>query len=464
MFEAAVYTRRRNELKKQVQNGLILFLGNDETPMNYPANPYHFRQDSSFLYFFGLDSPGLAGVIDLDEDRDIIFGDDVDVEDMIWMGYQPLLKQRAESVGVNHTDSLEKLEETVKAALNKGKTVHFLPPYRPENAMKLGDLLGFKPDRAKEHISEELVKAVVAQRSVKSSEEIEQIETALDASYEMHTTAMKMALPGVFEYEIAGVIEGIALSHGGPAAFPIILTVNGQILHNHDHSHKLEKGRLLVNDSGAESPMHYASDITRTIPVGGRFSEKQREIYQIVLDSQQAAIGSIQAGVKNKDIHLKAARVITEGLKQLDFMKGDPEEAVSQGAHALFMPHGLGHMMGLDVHDMEDLGEKYVGYDKSVQRSDQFGLAYLRLAKELKPGYVLTVEPGIYFIPALIDKWKAENKFRDFINYDKVESCRDFGGIRIEDDVLVTENGSRILGKKPIPKTVAEVETITGKG
>lgn len=464
MFDASVYTKRRNELKKEVKKGLILFLGNEETPMNYPANPYHFRQDSSFLYFFGLDFPGLAGVIDIDEDRDIIFGHDVDMEDVIWMGYQPLLKDRAEAVGVQKTKPLNELDETLKAALTKGKPIHFLPPYRPETALKMEQLLGIKAGHVNDYASEKLVKAVVSQRAVKSKEEIEQIEIALDASFEMHTTAMKMAIPGIFEYEIAGVIEGIALSHGGNSAFPIILTINGQILHNHDHSNKLEKGRLVVNDSGAESPMHYASDITRTFPVGGSFTEKQKDVYQIVLDAQNAAIDAVKPGVKNKDIHITSAEVIAAGLKQLNLMKGDVKEAVSKGAHALFMPHGLGHMMGLDVHDMEDVGENYVGYDKNVQRSDQFGLAYLRLARELKPGFVFTIEPGIYFIPALIDKWKNENKFNDFINYDQLETYRDFGGIRIEDDVLVTESGGRVLGRKPIPKTIEEVEAITGKG
>jgi Xaa-Pro aminopeptidase len=464
MFDASVYTKRRNQLKKQLKDGLVLFLGNEESPMNYPANPYHFRQDSSFLYFFGLDSPGLAGVIDIDEERDIIFGNDVEMEDVIWMGYQPLLKQRAEAIGVQETFPLDELGEMLKSAFAKGKSIHFLPPYRPETAMKLERLLGIKAGHVNDYASEVLVKAVVGQRSVKSPEEVEQIEIAMDASYDMHTTAMKMAIPGVFEYEIAGMIEGIALSHGGNIAFPVILSINGQILHNHDHSNKLEKGRLMVNDSGAESPMHYASDITRTTPVGGKFTEKQKDIYQIVLDSQLAAIDSVKPGVKNKDMHLKSSQVITEGLKQLGLMKGNVDEAVSQGAHALFMPHGLGHMMGLDVHDMEDVGENYVGYDQNIQRSDQFGLAYLRLARELKPGFVMTVEPGIYFIPALIDKWKNENKFREFIDYEKVNSYRDFGGIRIEDDVLVTESSGRILGRKPIPKTVKEVEAIAGTG
>ena len=461
MFDPSIYTQRRDRLKDQLQSGLILFLGNEESPMNYPANPYHFRQDSSYLYFFGLDFPSLAGVIDVDENRDIIFGNDVDIEDIIWMGFQPSMKERAEKVGVKETFPLAKLEETVQKAARQGKKVHFLPPYRPETELKLSRLLGISPDEVNKNASVELIKAVVAQRSVKIKEEVEEIEKAHAVTYEMHTTAMKMAKPGIYERDIAGRIEGIALSLGSSISFPIILTINGQILHNHYHGNMLEEGRLLVNDSGAESLLHYAADITRTIPVSGKFSQKQREIYEIVLSSQEAAIQSIRPDIKNRDIHLKTAKVIAEGLKGLEIMKGDTDEALQEGAHALFFPHGLGHQMGLDVHDMEDLGEDYVGYDEKTKRSDQFGIAYLRLAKELQPGYVMTVEPGIYFIPALIDKWKSEKKFTQFINYDKVEEYRDFGGVRIEDNVLVTEDGHRIIGKS-IPKIPEDIEKITG--
>jgi len=459
MFDPSIYTQRRDRLKDQLQSGLILFLGNEESPMNYPANPYHFRQDSSYLYFFGLDFPSLAGVIDVDENRDIIFGNDVDIEDIIWMGFQPSMKERAGKVGVKETFPLAKLEETVQKAAQQGKKVHFLPPYRPETELKLSRLLGISPDEVNKNASVELIKAVVAQRSVKIKEEVEEIEKAHAVTYEMHTTAMKMAKPGIYERDIAGRIEGIALSLGSSVSFPIILTINGQILHNHYHGNMLEEGRLLVNDSGAESLLHYAADITRTIPVSGKFSQKQREIYEIVLSSQEVAIQSIRPDIKNRDIHLKTAKVIAEGLKGLEIMKGNTDEAVQEGAHALFFPHGLGHQMGLDVHDMEDLGEDYVGYDEKTKRSDQFGIAYLRLAKELQPGYVVTVEPGIYFIPALIDKWKGEKKFTQFINYDKVEEYRDFGGVRIEDNVLVTEDGHRVIGKT-IPKTPEDIEKI----
>lgn len=459
MFNSSIYTQRRDRLKDQLQSGLILFLGNEESPMNYPANPYHFRQDSSYLYFFGLDFPSLAGVIDVDENRDIIFGNDVDIEDIIWMGFQSSMKERAEKVGVKETFSLDKLEETIQKATRQGKKVHFLPPYRPETELKLSRLLGISPDEVKKNASVELIKAVVAQRSIKIKEEVEEIEKAHAVTYEMHTTAMKMAKPGIYERDIAGRIEGIALSLGSSISFPIILTINGQILHNHYHGNMLEEGRLLVNDSGAESLLHYAADITRTIPVSGKFSQKQREIYEIVLSSQEAAIQSIRPDIKNRDIHLKTAKVIAEGLKGLEIMKGDTDEALQEGAHALFFPHGLGHQMGLDVHDMEDLGEDYVGYDEKTKRSDQFGIAYLRLAKELQPGYVVTVEPGIYFIPALIDKWKGEKKFTQFINYDKVEEYKDFGGVRIEDNVLVTEDGHRVIGKT-IPKIPEDIEKI----
>ncbi len=461
MFKPEIYTQRRGRLREQVESGLILLLGNEESPMNYPANTFHFRQDSTFLYFFGLDFPLLAGVIDVDEDRDIVFGDDVSLEDIIWMGYQPSLKERAMGAGVKEALPSNKLGEIIKQAVQKRKKVHFLPPYQPETKLKLTSLLDFDSEKIRDTASVELIKAVIEQRSIKIKEEIDEMERAHSAAYDMHTTAMRMAKPGVFEREIAGRIEGIALTAGGNIAFPVILTVNGQILHNHFHGNILKEGHLLVNDSGAESELHYASDITRTIPVGGKFTQKQKEVYEIVLRTQESSIQSIRPDIKYRDIHLKAAKVIASGLKDLDLMKGDVDEAVKKGAHALFFPHGLGHMIGLDVHDMENLGEDYVGYDEKTKRNDQFGIAYLRLAKELQSGHVLTVEPGIYFIPALIDKWKAEKKHTEFINYTKLEDYRDFGGIRIEDNVLVLEDGHRILGKS-IPKKVDDLEEIIG--
>ena len=463
MFDSKIYSERRARLKEQVGSGLLLFFGNEESPMNYPANPYHFRQDSSFLYFFGLDTPSLAAIVDVDDDKDVIYGNDVDIEDVIWMGHLPTLSERAALVGVSRTEPLAKLEETVKEAKKKGKTIHYLPPYRPETVHKIAQLVGIEHDSVKKYASKEFIKAVVAQRNVKIPEEIAQMELAHGVTYDMYKTAMKMAKHGIYEYEIVGAIEGIVAGSDCHVAFPIILTKNGQILHNHHHGNQLEDGNLLVIDSGSDSPMSYASDITRTIPVGGKFSEKQKQIYEIVLQAQETAIQNIKPGIMFKEIHLQSASVIAGGLKEFGLMKGDTVAAVQAGAHALFFPHGLGHMIGLDVHDMEDLGEDFVGYDNTVERSTQFGLAYLRLAKNLEPGYVVTVEPGIYFIPALIDQWAAENKFAEFIDYQKVEEYRDFGGIRIEDDILVTQEGSQVLGKH-IPKTVEDVEDITATG
>lgn len=457
MFDAKTYVQRRRRLAKDLGSGIVLFLGNDDCPMNYSANPFHFRQDSSFLYYFGLDSPGLGAVIDVEEGRDILFGDDIEIEDIIWMGFLPTLKDRAALVGVKDTRPMKSLVETLRDAAAKGRTIHFLPPYRAEHSLKIESLLGIPPVEAKAKISPAFVEAVIRQRSVKSDEEVAEMVTALKTTYKMYETAMRMAQPGVYEKDIVGRIDGLAIADAGATAFPTILTMDGQILHNHSHVHKLAKGRLLVVDAGAESPLHYAADITRTIPVGGSFSARQREVYEIVLAANENAIKSIKPGVMYKDIHLAAAKTIAVGLKGLGLMTGDMDEAVSRGAHALFFPHGLGHMIGLDVHDMENLGEKNVGYDKTVERSDQFGLAYLRMAKALQPGYILTVEPGCYFIPALIDKWKAEKKHLDFIAYDKLEQYLDFGGVRIEDDVLVTKDGHRVLGK-PIPKKADQVE------
>jgi Xaa-Pro aminopeptidase len=457
MFDKNVYIERRKQLKKQVNSGVILMLGNVESPMNYPGNTYPFRQDSSFLYFFGLDKPAFAGLIDVDEDKDYIYGDDFTIDDIIWMGPQPTVKDLAASVGVINTGTPAQLAEKVNDALSKGRKVHYQPPYRAENILKLEKLLGASTDNVKAGFSVELIKAVVAQREIKSDAEVKEIEKALIVSYDMYAVAMKMAKPGIYEREITGKIEGIVGSAGGLVSFPIILSINGETLHNHYHGNKLVKNKLLVIDSGSESPEHYASDITRTLPVGGMFTPEQKDIYQIVLDANTTAIAAMKPGIYNKEIHLNAAGVIARGLKDIGLMKGDMEAAVKEGAHALFFPHGLGHQIGLDVHDMEDLGENYVGYDDTIERSKQFGLAYLRMAKELKPGLVLTVEPGCYFIPALIDLWKAENKFADFIDYDKVETFKGFGGIRIEDDVLVTDDGHRLLGK-PIPKTVADIQ------
>lgn len=459
MFSPLVYSNRRNALKKHLNYGIAIFPANNESPMNYPANTYHYRQDSNFLYFFGLDKDGLVGLVDFESGDEILFGDDPGLDDIIWMGHLPDIKSLAEKVGIRNVQAAGKLTEYISDALDKGRQIHYLPPYRDDTLLALGKLLNTAPSQVKPGASMELIRGVVALRSVKQDEEIREIERAIDISYEMHTTAMRMAHPGIYEREIAGRIEGIALAHGSSVSFPIILSVEGQTLHNHHHGNLLEKGRMMVTDAGAETVLHYAGDITRTVPVGGEFSSRQKEIYEIVLAAEVTSIEMIRPGIPYRDIHLEAAKIIAGGLKDLGLMKGNVEEAVNAGAHALFFPHGLGHHMGLDVHDMEGLGEDNVGYDDEITRSSQFGTAYLRLGKRLQTGYVLTVEPGIYFIPVLIDKWRSEGQFRDYINYGRLDEYRDFGGIRIEDDILVTGSGHRLLGKT-IPKTIREVEDI----
>ncbi len=459
MFKSDVYLKRREALRKKMKSGLALFIGNSEAPMNYPANTYHFRQDSDFLYFFGLDLPGFAGLTDLDSGKDLIFGNDVDIDDIIWMGPQPTVKDLAIKCGVTATAPMARLEGTIRESLSKKRKIHFLPPYRGETRMILGSLLKENPCQMKTLASGDLIKAVISLRSIKEKVEIEEIEKAVDIAYEMHVTAMRMCKPGIKEQEIFGTIEGIALSKGGGTSFPVILSVNGQTLHNHSHGNILKRGRMMVTDAGAETNMHYASDITRTTPVGGKFSQRQKDIYEIVLKANTEAIKTIRPGLSNRDVHLKACKIIASEMKELGLMKGDVDAAVAAGAHALFMPHGLGHMMGLDVHDMEALGENSIGYNEEVKRSDQFGLAFLRFALPYKPGHVFTVEPGCYFIPELIEKWRSEGKFREFINYSKIENYMSIGGIRIEDNILVTEKGNKVLGK-PIPKTVKEIESI----
>lgn len=459
MFSKEIYTNRREALRKKIKSGLVLILGNPEASMNYPANTYRFRQDSNFLYFFGHNHPNLAGIIDIDEGKDILFGNDVDIDDIIWMGPQESIREKAAIIGIEHAEPFGRLSEYISQAISQGRWIHFPPPYRANNKLLLEKLTGIHPSRQKEHASVELIKAIVSLRSIKDEFEIAEIEKAANTGFDMHTTAMRMARPGTIEIEIAGVIEGLALSQGNGVSFPVILSIHGETLHNHDHSNTMNTGDLLLVDAGAASTMDYASDFTRTIPVGGKFSPKQRDIYEIVLKANQKAIEAIRPGIRYLDVHLLASEIIAKGLIDVGLMKGNAREAVEAGAHALFFPHGLGHMLGLDVHDMEDLGQIYVGYDDEVRPSSQFGTGFLRLGRRLQEGFVLTVEPGIYFIPALIELWKAERKFEEFINYNEVEKYLGFGGIRIEDDVLVTSTGYRLLGK-PIPKTVEEIESI----
>ena len=459
MFKSEVYIKRREELHKKLKTGIALFISNLEAPMNYPDNTYHFRQDSDFLYFFGIDLPGFVGLMDFDSGKDRIFGNDYVMDDIIWMGPQPTVKELALKCGISDTALMTKLMDAIKDVQLKKRKIHFLPPYRGETKMKLGALLKENPCQMKTLASVDLIKAVISMRSIKEKVEIEEIEKAEDIAYEMHVTAMRMCKQGVREQDIFGAIEGIALAKGAGTSFPIILSINGQTLHNHSHGNILTKGKMMVCDAGAETNLHYASDITRTTPVGGKFNDKQKDIYEIVLKANTEAIKVTRPGMSNRDLHFMACKIITTEMKNLGLMKGDVDEAVKEGAHALFMPHGLGHLMGLDVHDMEALGENFIGYNADVKRSEQFGTAFLRFALPYKPGHVFTVEPGCYFIPELIEKWKAEGKLKEFINYSKIDAYMSIGGIRIEDNVLITEKGHKVLGK-PIPKTIKEIESI----
>lgn len=456
MFAKETYIQRREAVKKAVGSGLLLFLGNEECGMNYEDNTYDFRQDSTFLYYFGLPYASLAAVINIDTDETIIFGDEISIDHIVWMGTQPTLKEKSERVGVQKTLPSKQLSEYLSAAAKQKQPIHYLPTYRAEHKLKLQEWLGLTP--SSQTPSVDFIKAVVNMRNYKSAEEVAEIEKACDITADMHIAAMKAVQVGMKEYEVAAVIAETAFAAGGRLSFPIIATVNGQILHNHYHGNTVKEGDMFLIDAGAETEMGYAGDMSSTIPAGKKFSPRQKDIYDIQVASHQASVDALRPGVYFKDVYNLSAKVICDGLKSLGLMKGDSEEAVQQGAHAMFFQCGLGHMMGLDVHDMENLGEVWVGYD-GEPKSTQFGRKSLRLARKLEPGFVLTIEPGVYFIPELIDMWKAEKKFADFINYDKLEEYRDFGGIRNEEDFLITETGARLLGKK-IPLTTDEVEAL----
>jgi len=457
MFERTTYVKRRNQLTKLIESGLLLLLGNEESPMNYRDNTYPFRQDSNFLYYTGLDRPGLALLIDVDEGKATLFGEAITVEHIVWMGPQPGLDEQAESSGIEQAVEYERLPEALRTARQAGRTIHYLPPYRHDAMIRLHQWLDVPLDSLAQGASRAFIKAVIAQRSYKTEEEVAEMERALTITGRMHVAAMKAARAGIREARLAGIVSGIAHGAGGQLAYPAIVTINGQTLHNHYHGNRLSAGRLVLGDFGAETDRHYAGDITRSFPVDGTFTERQKAVYEVVLRAQLAAIEALKPGERYLDVHLLAARIIAEGLREMGILKGAVDDAVGEGAHALFFPHGLGHMIGLDVHDMEDLGEDLVGYTAELPRSDQFGLRSLRLARTLEPGFVLTVEPGIYFIPELIRQWQAEGRHLDFINYDRVQDFIDFSGIRIEDNLLITADGYRLLGP-PIPKSVEEVE------
>ena len=458
MFSKDTYIRRRQELKKLVGKGVIILFGNNESPANYPANSYApMRQDSSFLYYFGQHRDGLVGVIDIDNDEEWLFGDDIDVEDIVWMGYTPSVADLAAEVGISKTAPMKDLAEMINSQwslLNK----HFLPPYRFDTKIQIMDLLGIHPNEQKKKASLALIQAVVKMRSTKEAQEIEAIERACDVGYAMHTTAQLLIRPGVTERFIGGQVDGIARSLAQGVSFATIFSQHGEIMHGNPSDAKLEAGRLALCDAGCELD-DYCSDNTRTMPVNGKFSQRQLEIYSIVEACHDYVLEVAKPGVKYMDVHFAVCRLMTERLKELGLMKGDTDAAVAAGAHAMFLPHGLGHMMGMDVHDMEGLGQIYVGFDEETRPNlEQFGTNCLRMGRKLEEGFVLTDEPGIYFIPALIDDWKASGHCKEFINFDKLATYKDFGGIRIEDDILITKDGCRFLGTKRIPYHPQELE------
>ncbi len=456
MFAKETYVQRRALLKKNVGSGLLLFLGNDEQGLNYEDNTFRYRQDSTFLYYFGLSFAGLSALIDIDEDKEIIFGDELTIDHIVWMGTQPTLHEKAASVGITETRSSAELSSYLHDAICKGQAIHYLPPYRAEHKLKLMDLLGIPV--ARQEASVPFIRAVVAQRNHKSAEEIAEIEKACDVTADMHITAMKVLRAGMYEYEVVAEMNHVAEKNNCELAFATIATINGQTLHNHYYGNLVKPGDMFLIDAGAELPSGYCGDMSSTIPADKTFTSRQRAVYEIQNAMHLESVKALRPGIPYMEVYELSARVMVEGMKALGLMKGNADDAVREGAHALFYPHGLGHMMGLDVHDMESLGEIWVGYD-GQPKSTQFGRKSQRLAIPLEPGFVHTVEPGIYFIPELIDLWRSEKKFTDFINYDKVEEYRHFGGIRNEENYLITTTGARRLGKK-IPLTPEEVEAL----
>ena len=459
MFQQNVYINRRTELKQLLKSGIVILFGNNESPCNYPNNGYYpFRQDSSFLYYFGQRRDGLVGVIDIDENQEMLIGDDIDIEDIVWYGSVDSVSDLAAQVGIHRTAPMKELQVICDEAKKKNREIHFLPPYRHDNMIQIMDLLGIHPDKQKEAASVELIKAIVKMRQCKSDIEIAEIEKACAIGYQMHTHAMRLTKPGLTEKYIGGQVDGMAHSLGEHESFATIFTQHGEIMHGNPSYNLLENGRLALCDAGAENREGYCSDHTRTFPVNGKFSQRQLEIYSIVEACHDYALEVAKPGVRWYDVHMNVCRLMTDCLKELGLMKGDTEEAVQAGAHAMFLPHGLGHMMGMDVHDMEGLGQIYVGFDEETQPSTQFGTNALRCGKRLQEGFVMTDEPGIYFIPALIDDWRSQGLHKDFINYDLLETYKDFGGIRIEDDILITKDGCRFLGEERIPYHPKDVE------
>jgi Xaa-Pro aminopeptidase len=459
LFDKSIYSNRRQALQQEIGSGLIVLMGNEESSMNYKDNWYHFRQDSSFLYYFGLDVAGLAAIIDADSSNVVIFGNELSMDDIVWTGLLPSVKEMAAAVGVSQTAPYTAIETYIRKARAVNHTIHILPPYRPENKIKLAEWLQIPLQDVGGQVSLPLIKAVIKQRIIKEAIEVAEIEKAVSISADMHLAGIQCARPGMKEYEVAARVQEVAFAAGGQLSYPIICTVNGETLHNHYHGNMIREGQMLLLDAGAENALHYAGDLTRTFPVGKQFTTQQREVYDIVLASMDHAIGLLKPGVRFYDVHAGACEKLVEGLVSIGIMKGNAAEAVAAGAHTMFFQCGLGHMMGMDVHDMEDLGEQYVGYSDGFHKSKEFGWKSLRLGRAVEPGYVLTIEPGVYIIPSLIDQWAAEKKHTNFIDYKALEGYRNFSGIRVEDNFLVTADGNRKLGKH-LPKSAKEIEAM----
>lgn len=458
MFDKETYVKRRNELKRLVGKGIVILFGNNESPANYPTNAYYpFRQDSAFIYYFGMHRDGLVGIIDIDNDRDTLVGNDIDIEDIVWFGSVDSVGDMASKVGVEHTAPMKELKAICDKAVSENRRIHFLPPYRHDTMVLIMDLLAIHPSQQRKSASIELINAVVKMRSTKEPQEIEAIERACEVGYRMHTTAMRLTRPGVTERYVGGQVDGTAASYSSKVSFATIFTQHGEVMHGGPSDCLLEPGRLALCDAGCELD-DYCSDHTRTYPVSGKFTQRQLDIYRIVEECHDYTLEVARPGVRWYDVHMNVCRLMTERLKDIGLMKGDTEEAVRAGAHAMFLPHGLGHMMGMDVHDMEGLGQQYVGFDDETQPSEQFGTNCLRMGRRLEENFVMTDEPGIYFIPALIDDWRKSGHCKEWINFELLETYKDFGGIRIEDDILITKDGCRFLGESRIPYHPQDVE------
>ncbi|MCI6153199.1 MAG: aminopeptidase P family protein [Fusobacterium perfoetens] len=461
MFARRTYEKRRLALRNNFEDGIILICGNSLSPANYRDNTFPFVQDSTFLYYFGLNKENLIGVIDIDKEQEYIFGNELTMDDIIWSGPQISLGDQCKLVGVENLLPYEDIKRFLYEVKHSGRKIHYINQYLPNNIINIADWLEIKPNEVNDYVSEKLSYAVVEQRNYKTPEEVQEIIKAVNVTREMHLKAMEIAKPGMKEYEVAAALENVAKSKNCTLSFLTICTVNGQTLHNHYHGNTLKEGDLLLIDAGAKTESGYCGDMTTTFPVSGKFTPLQKEFYNLLISMFDKASELIRPGITYKEIHLEVCKVLAKGLVEKNILKGNVDEIVEKGTHALFMPHGLGHMLGLDVHDMENIGEVIVGYNGEA-KSTQFGLASLRLGRELEEDFVFTVEPGIYFIPELIKKWKNENKFPEYINYEELEKYMNFGGMRYEGDFLVTKTGNIRLGETMV-KSPEEVEEVRAK-